>query len=252
MRNLWTLMLDGLLFAITRWYILIMKQLWWIPNALTIIRGFYLAPAIAIIFVWEWCAASPIAAHLMQSLSDFVLLTLPPHPNLTFNYLMWAFWFTVIGVVSDFIDGVLARKFKGYGWQTPLGKYLDPYADKFLGLSVLFSIPLHYGVGWYLIIYLPVGRYIIWYSRTTTQMRKDGKITGASTIAQWKTALQMGVKLVYMFDIAWASTLTEIERSWLQSVALSGFAVSAFMCYWSLRDYIAKAPKHHLRAALAK
>lgn len=52
-------------------------------------------------------------------------------------------WFTIAGL-SDGLDGFLARHF---GWQSRLGSYLDPVADKlllgssFIGLSMLDLLP---------------------------------------------------------------------------------------------------------------
>lgn len=239
-------------YVLVRWYEALMRSLWWIPNTLTLARLFYIAPAIFLLFLWEWAASSPIAAFLMVLAEPWVLLTAPPHPGLYFNYLNLAFWLTFIGVTSDYVDGLLAKTFARYGWQTEYGKYFDPYADKALGLSVLFSIPLHYGVGWYLLVYLPVGRYIIFYSRTTTQMRKKKLIDGASKQAQLKTALQMFVKVAFMFDIAWASTLPETTRTCIFGVALACFAFSALMCRWSLREYTEQAKRKVMRPVAAE
>jgi cardiolipin synthase (CMP-forming) len=45
----------------------------------------------------------------------------------------FAFWLFVIAGLTDAIDGFLAKR---YGWETELGSYLDPLADKALLVSV--------------------------------------------------------------------------------------------------------------------
>jgi cardiolipin synthase (CMP-forming) len=48
-----------------------------------------------------------------------------------------AFVVFVVAGVSDAIDGYLAKR---YGWQTTLGAYLDPLADKLLIVSVFIAL----------------------------------------------------------------------------------------------------------------
>jgi cardiolipin synthase len=48
-----------------------------------------------------------------------------------------AFVLFVIAGASDAIDGFLAKRF---GWQTELGAYLDPLADKFLIVSIFIAL----------------------------------------------------------------------------------------------------------------
>lgn len=48
-----------------------------------------------------------------------------------------AFWVFVIAGVSDAVDGFLAKRF---GWETELGRYLDPMADKLLLISIFVAL----------------------------------------------------------------------------------------------------------------
>jgi cardiolipin synthase (CMP-forming) len=54
--------------------------------------------------------------------------------------LSYAFVLFVVAGVSDALDGFLARKFR---WQTELGAYLDPIADKTMLTSVYASLTFH-------------------------------------------------------------------------------------------------------------
>lgn len=51
--------------------------------------------------------------------------------------LQWAFAAFVAAGVSDAVDGFLAKRFK---WETELGAYLDPIADKLLIVSVFVAL----------------------------------------------------------------------------------------------------------------
>ena len=48
-----------------------------------------------------------------------------------------AFFFFLVAGVSDALDGYLAKR---YGWQTELGAYLDPLADKLLIVSIFVAL----------------------------------------------------------------------------------------------------------------
>ena len=56
-----------------------------------------------------------------------------PHPQ---NYL-WALGVFVLAFVTDVLDGFLARTFN---WVTPVGKLLDPLADKLMAITALIVI----------------------------------------------------------------------------------------------------------------
>jgi cardiolipin synthase len=51
----------------------------------------------------------------------------------------WAFWLFVAAGATDAIDGFLAKRF---GWESELGSYLDPLADKALLVSVFLVLGL--------------------------------------------------------------------------------------------------------------
>lgn len=53
------------------------------------------------------------------------------------GYIKAAFIAFVVAGVSDAVDGLLARRF---GWQTELGAYLDPLADKLLIVSIFVAL----------------------------------------------------------------------------------------------------------------
>lgn len=94
------------------------KRIWTIPNILTVLRLFMLIP-------------------IMMHLSN--------------GERYWALLWMLIGVLTDFLDGIIARKFNQ---RSDLGRLMDPVVDKlnvitvliFLVISPLYEFPL-----WYLI-----------------------------------------------------------------------------------------------------
>ncbi len=55
------------------------------------------------------------------------------------HHLLWATIVYIVACITDFFDGMLARRFKVI---TNFGKFMDPLADKILVMSALFSIAL--------------------------------------------------------------------------------------------------------------
>lgn len=121
------------------------------------------------------------------------------------EYHRWiAFWLFIAGVVSDAVDGMIARVTKN---QTPLGRFLDPLADKllllsgFLGILLVDSLPYHPPV-WVTVavvfrdIFLIGGLIVVvlMYGKIHVKPNFLGKVT---TVAQMATltALLLGLKI---------------------------------------------------------
>ncbi|MCO5248624.1 MAG: CDP-diacylglycerol--glycerol-3-phosphate 3-phosphatidyltransferase [Chitinophagales bacterium] len=81
--------------------------------------------------------------HIPNILSALRILMVP-----AFLYFYWqddislivlGFIIFLMATVTDFLDGYIARK---YNYQSALGAFLDPLADKFLTFSAFISLPL--------------------------------------------------------------------------------------------------------------
>jgi CDP-diacylglycerol---glycerol-3-phosphate 3-phosphatidyltransferase len=93
----------------------------------------------------------------------------------------------VIAAVSDFLDGYLARKM---GLVTPLGKLMDPLADKIL-VSAAFVFFTEKGLCPVWVTALIIGREFL-----VTGLRQiaieSGKVLAADRLGKWKTGCQLG------------------------------------------------------------
>lgn len=115
-----------------------------------------------------------------------------------------------IAMISDFVDGKIARK---YNCTTNLGKFLDPLADKALVLSICIAVS---SIGYFSAAVIWSTILILLRELLVTGLRLSAASKGSVVAANWwgkvKTALQ-GITLVatfvclYMIEIGKAVTV---------------------------------------------
>ncbi len=138
------------------------------------------------------------------------------------SLLRWAFWAFVVAAITDYFDGWLARKLDAV---TVWGAILDPIGDKVLvcgaalGLLALGSDPT---------IVLPVGL-ILFREFTVSALREVGAAKGiklpVTTLAKWKTALQLIALGAEFLVSAWAAFGFEPS-------GLAGMTLAAHSLLW--------------------
>ncbi len=116
--------------------------------------------------------------------------------------------------LTDFYDGKLARA----GNQiTPLGRFLDPLADKILVTSALIALALDEMVNFWLVLPI-VGRDIL-----ITGMRLYGIYRGrpmvTSRLAKWKTAVQLFTVIFILFVIGLEEAVDFPDEQLIQLLA---------------------------------
>jgi len=99
----------------------------------------------------------------------------------------------IIAAVSDWLDGMFARR---YDAGTELGRYLDPFADKVLVLSAFVVLPflLPSVVPWWAVIVIAVRDVLITGLRIVGSMKKRPVRT--LPLAKTKTAAQLTFLIV--------------------------------------------------------
>jgi len=202
---------------------------------------------------WRWLPNFVTALRVMLTGYILVLLGVTSLEELGLHFLSRhslidpqrygeiAFILTLIAISTDALDGALARFGRNHGWQTEVGKSLDPLADKWFSFVGLLGILLYQlvvsGLSWIPIIACALWLPNLCYSRITTRMRKRGEIGGASRIAKIKTTYLMLAQVIFMAEIAYAPLLQPLQRGTLLWDALTAMAVSAVLCWFALRNY---------------
>jgi len=153
----------------------------------------------------------------------------------------WALLLFVVASVTDFVDGIMARRF---GEISELGMFLDPLADKILVLSALF------GFVWLDLIPLFMVVIVALRDAYATVLRvwslSEGRLLAPSRLAKWKTLAQMGyvsIVLALLTVTSWnlgeASHLAgSIVRSDAPTWGMGGIVV---LTLGSLAGYV----RHH-------
>lgn len=148
-----------------------------------------------------------------------------------------ALWAFVVGAISDFLDGYLARK---YNLVTNFGKLIDPLADKilvcaaFVYLSYVGMCPF-----WVTII-------IVFREFLVTGLRQlaveQGKVMAADRSGKWKTAVQLTYCIACLTHLSYAGNLPEPLHSlsigeggfWLRELTMWA---SVALTLWSGLNY---------------
>lgn len=102
----------------------------------------------------------------------------------------------VFSSLTDKFDGFLARK---YGWETPLGKFLDPLADKVLITSAFICLIFHQYIDVWMVGVIIVRDFVVTWLRSYGYRR--GQHVRTMEIARWKTGVQtvvIYIALVFM------------------------------------------------------
>lgn len=155
----------------------------------------------------------------------------------------------VIAAISDFLDGYLARKM---GLVTPMGKLLDPLADKVLVCSAF----VYLSAGGFCPVWVTV--LILAREFLVTGLRQiaveAGRVLAADRLGKWKTGLQLTYCITCLVWIAFqpldpANPVVHLihylssPAGWLQPasmwLALGLTLLSGWHYLWASRDLLA-------------
>ena len=117
----------------------------------------------------------------------------------------------VIAAISDFVDGWLARKL---GLVTPMGKLLDPLADKVLVCSAFVYLSTQGSVGcpaWVTVMIL-AREFLVTGLRQIALER--GQVMAADRLGKWKTGLQLTFCITCLVGFAFQSLNPENLLVW--------------------------------------
>jgi len=115
-----------------------------------------------------------------------------------------AFWCYVVASVTDWLDGMLARR---WHQTSSLGALLDPLADKVLVAAVLIGLAYREVVPAWTVTLIVAREFLVTGLRVAVA-EKGGGVTPASWPGKVKTVLQMVSLGVYLFppaDLKWVA-----------------------------------------------
>jgi CDP-diacylglycerol---glycerol-3-phosphate 3-phosphatidyltransferase len=134
---------------------------------------------------------------------------------------LWAKWTAGLlfawGAFSEYLDGYLARR---YGLKTDFGALLDPFADKFLFLSVFVSfVQLNLVPSW-MVAVIAAREFLITGLRQVAQ--SHGRVIAASRAGKHKTVSQILAISVILAILCVRATVEVYQGGWDLFVARLG------------------------------
>ena len=148
--------------------------------------------------------------HLPNAISFGRLLAVPVVVFLLLNNMMvLAFWVFIAASFSDALDGYLARKFS---FQTKLGIYLDPIADKILLLSVFIVLHMLGNISFLLFLLVILREVFIFLGLIHIKILKKKAFVTPMFVSKLNTVLQMFLLTLILAKLAFH---TEVQNSFL-------------------------------------
>jgi CDP-diacylglycerol--glycerol-3-phosphate 3-phosphatidyltransferase len=180
-----------------------------------------------------------VRRHIPNALSALRLLLAPPlafalsRPGL--GAAAAALAIALLVELTDWLDGTLARRF---GWQSPLGRFLDPLADSVARMTAFVALHSCCGL-------VPLGMLLclLWRDQLVAYLRvaaaQRGRDVGARRSGKLKAMAQAAaIDLVCMGRVAAQPELRWIEPSTLQAASFWLMAVATAVTVVSALDYV--------------
>jgi CDP-diacylglycerol--glycerol-3-phosphate 3-phosphatidyltransferase len=160
------------------------------------------------------------------------------------GHYLWALGLFLLATLSDYLDGVLARRL---GLVTDFGKLMDPLADQILtAAAFILLIPAGVLPAWVVIVIIS-REFLITGLRVLANAR--GRVLPAERLGKHKTAWQM-ITILYFLALLgteawWPSEWMDPARVWVGGALIAVttlLTVYSGMAYlWKNRDLIADA-----------
>jgi CDP-diacylglycerol--glycerol-3-phosphate 3-phosphatidyltransferase len=165
-------------------------------------------------------------------------------PDTQFEFEKWAVIVFVVGAITDFFDGMLARKLHA---ETAWGATLDPIADKILICgAILGLLSLGQDNKW-----LSVPSAIILFREfTVSALRESASARGVTLkvtlLAKWKTTVQLVAYTFEMATLGWAGFGLDMNPELmtpLTHIAHGLLWLAALITLWTGGEYVIAARK---------
>lgn len=153
---------------------------------------------------------------------------------------LFAFWLFVIAGISDAVDGFIAKR---YQWQTELGAYLDPLADKALLVSIYVSLGVLQEMPIWL-VFLVVSRDLFIVIAVLLSWMLSRPVTMSPLmISKANTAGQITLAAVVLGDLGFGLLMDSLRRGLVLLVAgLTALSAAAYLVEWLRHMTIGDGP----------
>ena len=185
-----------------------------------------------------------ILKYIPNALTVFRLVLIAPFLVLLYQHeYVYAFYIFLLAGFTDGLDGWLARYFH---WQSPLGSFIDPLADKLLVASSFISLALIGELPWWLVILvflrdltISVG-VIAWYWFVQRKLNFEPTL-----LSKINTTLQLALVTTCLFELAFFTFSTVVINTLILITALTTAATYIdYVCTWGKKafsiDHLAK------------
>ena len=120
-----------------------------------------------------------------------------------------ALWLFIIAAITDYYDGMLARK---YGLVTNFGKLMDPLVDKILICAAFILLCAHDLLPPWLVILVMAREFLVTGLRSVASSR--GTVLAADRWGKWKTGFQIATAIYFFLVLA----VEETGMAWFEPV----------------------------------
>ncbi len=141
-----------------------------------------------------------------------------------------AFWLFVVAGVSDAVDGFIARRFR---WQTELGSYLDPLADKALLVSIYVSLGIFGEMPVWLVFLVASRDVFIIVAVMLSWMLSRPVAMAPLMVSKANTASQILLAAVVLADLGFGLQMQAFRQGLVLLVAgLTVLSAAAYLVEW--------------------
>ncbi len=174
--------------------------------------------------------------HLPNIITAFRLLMVFPFLYCTLDeYYTFAFFIFILASISDGLDGFLARHFQ---WQSQLGAFGDPLADKFLVISSYIALALNHQIPWWFAT-LMVTRDVVIMGGAASWYFFFRKIEFQPTvISKTNTVFQLMLIIVVLFQLSFHQLpIILIQYLIILTTLTTAFSFVDYVVRWGVRAF---------------
>ncbi len=180
----------------------------------------------------------PNAVSVLRALLGILIpfFLFPPQP-----FFHWMGLVLFVGAaITDYIDGYLARSFS---WETPLGKILDPTADKILILASLATFAYLDLLSLWWLAPIFVREIMITFCRIGWSL--EGTTVGAEKVGKLKFGSQvLAVSLAYLYYFSLSHPKIGAYRYQLNYLLMGSLLIATFLTLYSGLTFIINNKKN--------